>query len=88
MKWIVIAGLAGWAGIVWLAWTLANERIGLGCAYTHCDPKLIAQRDAVLTNGLTVALVALIAVAVLALVRSERLKRGGANQAQRPTRLP
>ena len=87
MKWIVIAGLAGWAGIVWLAWTLANDRIGPGCAHTHCE-KLFTQRDAVLTNGLTVALVALIAVAVLALVRSERLKRGGANQAQRPTRIP
>lgn len=76
MKWIVALGLAGWAGVVALGWKLADERLGALCHYRaeHCDPKLIAQRDAVLTNGLTVALVAAIAFALAVWLRRERLK--------------
>lgn len=87
MKWIVTLGLLGWAGIVALGWKLADERLGSLCHFMpqRCDPKLVAQRDAVLTNGLTVALVALLALALAVWVRKERLKDPApqaANQAE------
>lgn len=76
MKWIVSLGLTGWAGIVALAWRLADDRLGALCHYRaeHCDARLVAQRDAVLTNGLTVALVALLGLALAGWLRKERLK--------------
>ena len=76
MKWIVTLGLFGWAGIVALGWKLADARLGSLCHDMphRCDPKLVAQRDAVLTNGLTVALVALLALALAGWLRRERLK--------------
>ena len=63
MKRIALVGFTGWAGIVWLAYRLADARLGGLCHSMpqYCDPKLVAQRDAVLTNGLTVALVGLLA---------------------------
>lgn len=72
MKWIITAGLAGWAGIVALAWNMADHRIAR-CYYLEndCIIRAAANRDAVLTGGLTVALVAMLGVAVLSL----RLKR-------------
>ena len=64
MKRIALVGFTGWAGIVWLAWTLADARLGPLCRYRQleCNARLVAQRDAVLTNGLTVALVGLLAL--------------------------
>ena len=88
MKWIVLAGFTGWAAIVALAWWLADRRLGSMCQRLeqYCNPALVAQRDAILTGGLTVALVAALAVAVIAL-RSKRLSGQSANQVQRPQRL-
>lgn len=83
MKWIVIAGLTGWGGIVWLSWLQADRLLRWACAsYTPgCRERLAAQRDAVLTNGLTVALVALLGVACFVAWRRSRLNRP--NQAPR-----
>ena len=72
MKRIVGRALAGWAAIVALAWWLANKRI-LICEWERaCMVRTVASRDAVLTGGLTVALVGLIVVAFL--MRSGRIK--------------
>ena len=64
MKRIALVGFTGWAGIVWLGWHLADARLGGLCHWMeqYCKPALVAQRDAVLTNGLTVALVGLLAL--------------------------
>lgn len=67
-KRIVALALVGWGAIVALAWYLANKRIQL-CPYdtygpyekdSACVIRIIAQRDYILTVGLTVALVFLI----------------------------
>lgn len=74
MKWIVTATAIGWAGIVALAWRLADERAQL-CYYIDdkCKIAALATRDATLTSGLTVALVAGAGFAFVALARSGRL---------------
>lgn len=75
MKRIICSGFAGWASIVALTWWLADRRIAL-CGYGEagCRVRAAAARDAVLTNGLTIGLAAVLAVATMAvLVRS----RGG-----------
>lgn len=79
------ARLLGWSAIVGLGWKLANDRLGAMCHYRaeYCDPKLVAQRDAVLTNGLTVALVALIALALAGWLRRERLRTPAPRAANR-----
>ena len=92
MRWIVGGVLAGWAGIVWLAYVLAARRIQL-CGNNHddvwraCVIRTTATRDAVLTGGLTVALAGLAGLALLAHLRGWRLNlrdpgRAGANRAQ------
>lgn len=88
MKWIVLAGFAGWAGIVGLAWWLADRRLGGMCHWReeYCNPALIAQRDGILTGGLTIALIAALLIAV-AVVRSKRLNRP-TNPVQHLRRLP
>lgn len=78
MKWIITLGLLGWAGIVALAWRMANERIALcGWGDSNCVIRATAMRDNVLVWGLTAALVALVVVGLAAWVRHERLKRAG-----------
>jgi len=83
MKRIVAGGLLGWAGIVALGWWLAQQRIELcpgwpDYADKACVIRATAARDAVLTGGLTVALVGLLlVVAVKAILRRPR-----ANMAQ------
>ena len=67
MKLIALVGFTGWAGIVWLAWTLADNRIA-ACRYSEgwtCKMRAIATRDGILTNGLTVALVGLLTLMFL-----------------------
>ena len=60
-KRIVAFALTGWAGIIWLAWWMADKRIRL-CGdswddgYRSCTIRATATRDFVLTTGLTVAL--------------------------------
>ena len=72
MKRIVIAGLSGWAGIVGLAYWMANARIEL-CDYgsESCAIATTATRDNLLIGGLVVALVAAVALAVIA-ARADR----------------
>ena len=66
MKRIALVGLTGWARIVALAWSLANDRV-LICDYNvACQLRVAASRDVTLTNGLTVALVGLLALMFLA----------------------
>lgn len=76
MKWIVLATFAGWAAIVRLAWVLADRRIGQCYELdTDCELRATAARDAVLTGGLTVALVAGFALAVVWWIARQRLNR-------------
>jgi hypothetical protein len=74
MKRIAAAGLAGWTLIVALAWWLADQRIGV-CDYSdgRCELRAVAARDTVLVHGLTVALVALLALAFVIWVRNRRM---------------
>ena len=75
MKRIALVGFTGWAGIVDLAWNLANDRID-ACSYgsNGCELRAIAARDAVLTNGLTVALVALLVLMLVARQPDQRAR--------------
>jgi hypothetical protein len=72
MKWIGGIALTGWGAIVWLAWWLADQRLQRcgGYAWTGepCHMRAAAARDAVLTHGLTVALVALLLLVLLSRV--------------------
>ena len=77
MKWIAFGALAGWAGIVRLAWVLADRRIAV-CHYDTegaCALRATAARDAVLTSGLIVALLVVVALAVGWFVLMPRLNR-------------
>ena len=94
MKWIALGTLTGWAGIVWLAWALADSRVAI-CYFgdERCKITATAARDAVLIGGLTVALVGLAVAGCVALVRSGRLNlrsRSGSStiQAASLKRLP
>ena len=67
MKLIALVGFTGWAGIVWLAWTLADNRIA-ACRYSEgwtCKMRATATRDGILTNRITVALVGLLTLMFL-----------------------
>ena len=59
IKWIAAATVSGWAGIVWLAWYLANERVRFcyPMPEENCLIRTTAARDAVLVWGLTIGLV-------------------------------
>ena len=72
-KWIVALALTGWAGIVWLAYSLADARIGL-CHYseTSCIVRTTAARDSVLTFGLAVALGFVILTLIVVAARGRR----------------
>lgn len=72
MRRTAIVGLTGWSAIVALSWWLADRRILL-CHYEEsagCAVRATATRDAVLTNGLTVALVAFAGFALMGGVRN------------------
>ena len=62
MKRIALVGFTGWAAIVSLAYWQIVERSDAFCSNRECYARYAAQRDAVLTNGLTVALVGLLAL--------------------------
>jgi hypothetical protein len=84
MKWIISGALAGWAAIVRLAWVLADRRIHIcfrADTETACTLRATAARDAVLTGGLTIALLGLIATA--AVLRWRRLKLRAPDEAIR-----
>ncbi len=73
---IIAAGLLGWAGIVAVAWHLADKRIGLCYELdTKCIIATTADRDFILSLGLSVALIAMIWVAVTWTRRNGRLER-------------
>ena len=68
MRRIALYGLAGWSGIVALAWWLADSRIEIcrhSSGYT-CELRATAARDEGLFWGLAVALVAILLFAVAA----------------------
>ena len=88
MKWIAVGLMAGWTGIVALAWYLADRRIWL-CTndvwpdkQSPCFTRATATRDAVLIWGPAVGLALLVGIALL--WQRERLKRIEANPAARP----
>lgn len=84
---IIGAGLAGWAGIVALAWRMADKRIGLCSDLDRdCEIATTASRDFVLTAGLTVALVVIVTAALIWARRTGRLS--SFTQANRAHRLP
>lgn len=93
MKWIIGGAVTGWAGIVWLAWTLADKRIAL-CEYEMpCIVRATAARDATLIWGLGIGLAAAVAFALAAWLRGYRFSLPTrapreASQAQQSRRLP
>jgi hypothetical protein len=74
-RWIIVFGLVGWGGIVGLSWYLADARISIcrrADTYTaeaNCMVRATAVRDDLLTFGLTVALVGILAIAIVAVTR-------------------
>ena len=81
MKRIAVAAALGWGSIVWLGWSLADRRIAICGSWTDasdvaCRLRATAARDAILTHGLTVALVAGVSMALLAGGWSRRLTAG------------
>lgn len=91
MKRIASLALIGWAGIAWLAWHLADQRIRICGSYDPaCTIKATAARDATLTNGLTVGLAICVGFALLAAATFSRLPRDGVDHgpaSSRPLRL-
>ena len=76
MKRIALVGFTGWAGIVWLAWHLAEARID-ACRYSEgwtCALRATAARDTTLTNGLTVALLALLTLMLVTVLPDQRAR--------------
>lgn len=65
MKRIVLMALTGWAAIVWLAYTLADRRVGWCSAYRDCIERAQITRDNVLVWGAIIALLGLIVAAVI-----------------------
>ena len=62
MKWVAAAALTGWAGIVWLAWHLAEARM-IACKYSGgytCELRVLTSRDNTLLWGLGIGLAALV----------------------------
>ena len=76
MKRIALVGFTGSTGIVWLAWTLADNRIA-ACRYLEgwtCKMRATATRDGILTNGLSVALVGLLTLMFLVQLPEQRAR--------------
>jgi len=77
MRLIAIGGLAAWAGIVALAWWLADARIDIcGFEKTDCELRATAARDAVLIWGLIVSVISILAVTGVAQYRRHRRGAG------------
>lgn len=79
MRRVAIGSAAGWAGIVWLSWSLADRRIAICGGWMEasdvaCRIRATAARDAILINGLTVGLVAGLAIAIFAGICGRGLK--------------
>lgn len=87
MKRITVMALAGWAGIVWLAYSLASARIGL-CYFhdTACIIRTTATRDNVLIWGAAVALLGLIVAAALEWRASSAPAQSATREARRLVR--
>src|SRR3990167_6766806 len=91
MRWIATGALAGWLGIVWLAYVLAEQRMA-ACGYSPfydraCALRVTTARDNILIGGLTIGLLAVIALAYL-WVRHDRLKRRSAAQPEATPEQP
>jgi len=69
----LLTAITGWAGIVALAWWLADRRIGIcsgisiysaEVSHTNCIARATAARDSILIYGLSIGLVAAIVLSV------------------------
>lgn len=90
IKRIIAGGLVGWAGIVALAWWLAQMRIEIcdkasATAEASCAVRATAARDHVLTSGLTVALIgAVVAAFAWSVIRSRNGNQRAVIEARPP----
>lgn len=87
MSRIVAFALSGWAGIVGLAWWLANRRIGL-CHWseTDCIVRATATRDYVLIAGLAFGFAVALSIAVVMAAAARRRQASGGFTHWRPAR--
>ena len=78
VKWIIGAAFIGWAGIIRMAYNMADARANLCTngypSYSNeCAVRALAVRDGILTTGLIVALVAAIIIALTFATELSRL---------------
>lgn len=92
MRRLMVIGLTGWTSTVAVTWWLADRRLvqfneELQMA---CDPKFTAQRDAIVTYGMAVALVFVLVMEWLDLRQRRSLRDPEPRAAKpvEPTLLP